>query len=302
MSGRRGTHSATHGRGSSVAASLDQADRLRINEYLPSRSCPIARHQFVLNHVGLHWHEFYEVFLVISGHGVQQLNGREAALGPGTLVLLTPADFHQLEPDAGGSLELINIGFATESADKDVMDLLLGMVGPWQMVESGHRLQTLTSEFRRLLNEQNAQHLGYRRVMQGSLDRILIELARRCYSSDSTHLDWTRRSNLQRAIAYIHHHFREPLSLADLAEQAQLSAHYFSERFHRATGIPFNAYVRDLRLRFAHGLLEIGEVNITEVCFASGFSSLSAFERAFRRAYGQAPTTYARTRRAQSAR
>ena len=274
---------------------LDEAERLRSDDYLPSRTLPIARHQIVANHVALHWHEFYELVLVISGSGVQKVNGDEAPLQPGAVFLLTPADFHEVEPNAGERLELINIGFATEAPDKDVLDLLLGAVEPWQMVESGQRLEALTLEFRRLLNEQNTQQLGFRRVMLGCLDRILIELARQRYSSDRTHAELQNRTNVQRAVAYIHHHFREPLSLAQLAAQAHLSTHYFSQTFHRATGAPFHAYLTDLRLRFAHTLLEIGDLNVTEVCLASGFSSLSAFERAFRREYGLSPAAFGRS-------
>jgi AraC-like DNA-binding protein len=91
---------------------------------------------------------------------------------------------------------------------------------------------------------------------------------------------------------YIHHHFREPLTLAQAAYQADLSPHYFSECFHAATGVPFQRYLRDLRLRFAHSLMVVSDASITDLCLASGFSSLSNFERAFKAYYGLSPRAY----------
>jgi quercetin dioxygenase-like cupin family protein len=38
----------------------------------------------------LHWHDFPEVFWVSEGTGMHQINGQEHALGPGSLMSVTP--------------------------------------------------------------------------------------------------------------------------------------------------------------------------------------------------------------------
>jgi AraC-like DNA-binding protein len=71
---------------------------------------------------------------------------------------------------------------------------------------------------------------------------------------------------------------------------AHLSPNYFSERFRAATGIPFQTYLQDRRLRFARSLLAATDLGVTEVCYAAGFNSPSHFGRAYRRRYGESPS------------
>jgi AraC-like DNA-binding protein len=89
---------------------------------------------------------------------------------------------------------------------------------------------------------------------------------------------------------HVDRHFREPLTLAGVAAQAHLSPNYFSERFRAVTGTSFQSYLQQRRLAFAHSLLAATGLGVTEVCYASGFGSLSHFGRAFRSRYGVAPT------------
>jgi AraC-like DNA-binding protein len=92
------------------------------------------------------------------------------------------------------------------------------------------------------------------------------------------------------AVRFVDRHFREPLTLAHVAGVAHLSPHWFSEQFHRATGVPFQEYVKARRLNFARALLRSTELTVTEVCHASGFNDPSYFGRAYRARFGEAPS------------
>jgi transcriptional regulator GlxA family with amidase domain len=91
-------------------------------------------------------------------------------------------------------------------------------------------------------------------------------------------------------VSYVDRHFREPLTLADAAAQAHLSANYFSERFRQYTGTSFQTYLQERRLRFARSLLASTSLPVTEVCHAAGFHNLSHFGRAYRQRYGVSPS------------
>jgi len=263
--------------------------RLRSDHYHLHDGHARIFHQFLHEPVALHWHEFYELCLTVRGGGMHRLNGAETALVPGTVVMLTPADFHEVIPGPAG-LELLDVGFAADDLHDVMRELLTATTEPWHVVVEGVEQACLTSEFQRLYTEQEARHTGYRRMIQGGLELILIQVSR-CHSLDmwgETHMSLGK---VQRALAYLHHHFREPVTLAEVAIQAHLSPHYFSECFHRETGVPFQVYVRSLRLRFARSLLLAGDLPVTEVSLASGFGTLSHFERAFKQIYGVPPTT-----------
>jgi len=99
----------------------------------------------------------------------------------------------------------------------------------------------------------------------------------------------TQQRQIRTALVYIHHHFREQLTLNDVAGHARLSPSYFSECFHRTTGSSFQRYLQELRLRFAVSLLHASMLPITDICSAAGFNTLSHFDRAFKRGFGRSP-------------
>jgi YesN/AraC family two-component response regulator len=51
------------------------------------------------------------------------------------------------------------------------------------------------------------------------------------------------------------HHFRENLSLQDVARQVQLAPNYFSECFRKSVGVSYQYYLQELRISFARTLL-----------------------------------------------
>lgn len=262
--------------------------RLRSGRYLRDGSGVRTYHQRLQGPGQIHWHEFYEVFVAVSGTGTHVANGVNMPIVPGTVALLTPADFHQVTAGPDG-LELLNVAFSADELHEDVQELLLSTVGQAQVVFKAAEVGALIAEFGRLSIEQESRSIGSRRILQGALERILIEFWRRVPDAPRGATNQSR-GNLQRAIAYLHHNFREPLTLTIVASQGGLSRNYFSESFHRATGTRFNAYLRELRLRFARSLLQASDLAITEIAHASGFASLSHFERSFKQTYGVSPS------------
>lgn len=57
-------------------------------------------------------------------------------------------------------------------------------------------------------------------------------------------------------------------------------------------GLPTATYIRTLRLKKAMELLQIGELNVSEVGFSVGFSNTSHFTQAFTKQFGAAPITF----------
>lgn len=88
---------------------------------------------------------------------------------------------------------------------------------------------------------------------------------------------------------YLNQHFTEELSLSQLAAALGYSKYHISHIFKNNFGCSYNDYLKRLRSEHAMGLLTHSELSVTEVCFASGFSSLRSFYRAFHEVYGTAP-------------
>ncbi len=277
-------------------------ERLTNDEFMPASLSLRIDHDVLHQTETVHWHEFYEIQLITAGTGTHVLNGRALPLVPGDCCLLTPADFHEIIPDATAPLELFNVIFTDDLLAEPVHHLLFAHPMDHVAVFAGADFERIVAEFRCLWAEVGAREVGYERVIQGVLERILITMARhgraeRCSAEPCQ--DAGGEQGIRHALVYLHHHFREPLTLARVARQAHLSPHYFSSCFHRDIGQPFQTYLRDLRLHFACALLRVSDLPVTEVCHASGFTTLSHFDRAFKSRYGQSPRAYRATTQAQ---
>lgn len=94
---------------------------------------------------------------------------------------------------------------------------------------------------------------------------------------------------LVRALDFIHRHYADEITVDRLAKEAGVSRTVLGERFGRFLGEPPMRYCGRWRLRVAAEMLTTGRYSTADVGFAVGFNSEAAFNRAFKRAYGEPP-------------
>lgn len=273
--------------------------RLANTDYMAAESPLQIYHQTLYKPVEVHWHEFYELGFVLAGQGEHVMNGVTQPLQRGSLFLLTPADFHEVIPQPGTSLELFDVVFQASVLKEEVYLLLFQDLKQPMLSFTGSELEGIEYEFQRLWSESQQHHIASHLVMVGALERILIELLRKSRTTDPdpmNDVDPTQHQKLSKSLIYLHHNFREPLTLDEVAAQVHLSPAYFSACFHRIYGASFQRYLQDLRLQFAMSLLAAAPVPISHVYAAAGFQTLSHFERAFKRKYGLSPRAFSKTR------
>lgn len=83
-----------------------------------------------------------------------------------------------------------------------------------------------------------------------------------------------------------------PPSLDMLAADVECSPYYLSRIFAEGAGMGIPQFLRTRRIERAAELLREGKMNVTQVAFSVGYSSLSAFNRAFVEAMGCCPGLY----------
>jgi AraC-like DNA-binding protein len=82
------------------------------------------------------------------------------------------------------------------------------------------------------------------------------------------------------------------ISLGRVARAVNVSASYFSELFHKTTGLTFTEYVARVRVEKVKNLLANHRLQITAIAYDTGFKSLSQFNRVFKRVCGLSPREY----------
>lgn len=96
----------------------------------------------------------------------------------------------------------------------------------------------------------------------------------------------------EETISYINNHFRENITVEELASRIGLSQYHFIRTFKSETGFTPHEYLVNTRIATAKYLLKTTRMSVKEICFASGFSSENIFCSAFKRHQGMTPLQY----------
>lgn len=104
--------------------------------------------------------------------------------------------------------------------------------------------------------------------------------------------DRPQRIEVWKARKFIREHLDEKISLTEVAAAVRISPTYLSEKFKQVTGENFVCYIGRRRVEKACELLRESEARISEIAFATGFQSLSQFNRVFKKLLGEAPREY----------
>ena len=106
-------------------------------------------------------------------------------------------------------------------------------------------------------------------------------------SQDVSDLVWLRRVRDR-----MDREYAQPLDVEALARGAHMSAGHLSRQFKLAYGESPYGYLMTRRIERAMAMLRIGDLSVTEVCFAVGCSSLGTFSTRFTELVGVPPSVY----------
>ncbi|PZT95971.1 MAG: AraC family transcriptional regulator [Sphingomonas sp.] len=97
---------------------------------------------------------------------------------------------------------------------------------------------------------------------------------------------------MQRALDHIDRHLDDELDLASISAVAAFSKYHFHRQFVATFGLPVHRYVQLARLQRASHRLAFHADRVTDVALDAGYDAPDAFARAFRRHFGQSPSSF----------
>lgn len=245
--------------------------------------------------VPVHWHDELEIIYVCRGRLCVNVGGMVYNMTGGQVVIVNPRQLHLMGSDDMSvyyhtflfPVELISFQSPDELEHAVFLPLRTGQ----QMLPAKVPETVLTPENLALLDrvvEINDQKSSmYQLETRLLLLRFLMEVLRIC---PLEHTDMDEAGKQQREILeYIRIHYKNRISLSDLAEQFHLSPKYFSRYFKEHFHLTFSEYISHLRMDQARELLESTDLSITEIASQCGFSGISFFIRRFTESNGCSP-------------
>lgn len=240
----------------------------------------VCRKKFLRASSTLHFHEFYELELILDGDGITVINGREYAVKRGMAVLLSPNDFHEYKTEDG--ILMYNVQLGSDEVSGIALHLPEAVVCMLCEEETKRLADTLA-----LIDDKadgGTEDIRYREKI---LDAAIIFVTSRIRANESKSI---YPAAIEKALSYIHFHFKENPSLDEISGMVFLDKRYFCTLFSRYVGKTYKTYLRDCKLTYAARLLLCTELSVTDVSMECGYATVSHFNREFANFYKTSPT------------
>lgn len=248
-----------------------------------------------------HWHAQVEINLIMRGWVHYKMAAHDVRLDAGDMCFFWGGLPHQMDDRsedaeyAGGHLPLVH--FFRLHLPADVPHRLM----------MGATLVTSATD--------DADHLDFRRwreywrsgdaaMTQHAVEELLLRIERvrfapyRLVPGDAraNHLagpvDQQSSGTVGRICDFINAHFLDEIESVDIAAAVGIHPKYAMSVFRRTTGMTLSEYVNLLRLSYAQAKLMKEQANVIDVAMESGFGSLSAFNKSFRKLAGMSPSDF----------
>ena len=254
--------------------------------------------------IDLHSQKSWELDYILAGRGTRTLGDRQEQFQEGEIILVPPEIPHQwkFDPeytDAVGKISNITIIF-----DDLLLDSILRVFPDMQLSISHIRDMKNTAisyggdTRRKLAAVMDGMRYESASERPASFLRILqllgeVSGAKQMGAYLKVSLEEHRKMQLRTFVAS---NLSRQVSLKEIASHVGMNEAAFCVFFKKHYGQTFIEYLNAQRLEYARNLLEKGELTVTEVCYACGFSSPPYFSRIFRKSFGLSPQQYARSR------
>ncbi len=236
-----------------------------------------------------HWHDYFELELVLSGEGEQVYNRQKCRLGRGSATLMTYYDFHEFR--AGSEMELLKIQFNGRALPEELTRALLLCPKRFCFLLEEEGIAKATAYWEQLHAESPARDAFSGILARGSLASLAVLFLRQAGGGGAAS---AQPLPLQKAVAAVHTRFREELTLGRLAVECAVTPNYLGALFSHRLGVSFSEYLNTVRLRHACDLLIGTDLTAKEIAFASGYGSAEYFQFVFRKKLSRTPQTFRR--------
>lgn len=232
-----------------------------------------------------HMHRCYEIILLREGAMRVRIEQEAYEMEAGDMILIKPNRVHSLETDETSRHKLCI--FSPE--------LIAAVASPLkQHPLTSPVVRNASRPYRDLFEgiEETASIGGIKGFLYCVCDLFCkqLDFSREEVFSGKDHL-------IRDMLRYVEKNMSAPCSLAATAAALGYSEAYLSRVFGETVGMPYTAYVRQVKINRACYLLKNTRVSITDVVNQCGYASVATFNHNFKELTGCSPTEYRKKNR-----
>ena len=246
--------------------------------------------------IPMHYHNEIELLFVIKGGKRVVVDGVSYDAGEGDIIFVNSGVPHTvyntLEPLATFLVQFKEKNFVESDISqmtsfnsklKSISEVAVGLIKNKEVFASALAI----------LNESREMDVASDMFIKGEICKILGFLYRGKYLVKPDSVKAPREAEkIDPIIAYINKNYNEVITLDDASALLGFDPSYFCRLFKRATGASFTEYLNFVRVSNAEKLLTKTRKSILEISEAVGFSSVSYFNRIFKKYKSCSPRYY----------
>ncbi len=270
---------------------------------------------------------------VIDGAALVELDdGHSLHLGPGDVVILPHGDPHHMSSGKDAVRPYPNYGINAKIKSRELSPLHAGGSGATSRFVCGFMTcdphlsrpilnglppafkvniradrsgQWLENSILQLVEEAASGRVGSEAMLAKLSEALFVDTLRRYVSAlPDEQMGWlagARDPLVGKSLGLLHSRIAHPWTIAGLADEVGISRSALVARFTRYLSEPPMTYLTRWRLQLARQSLERTSRGVAEIAAGVGYESEAAFNRAFKREFGQPPGRYRIERKAHPA-
>lgn len=234
-----------------------------------------------------HIHPHLELIYMQKGSSIAVLDDREFLIEEGDVFLSFPNQIHSYHPLSAMRSHLV---LFSPDLFPDYKKLFETQLPVSPIIKSSLLAPDANAKMENIETKTNSASSFDQIAAKGYLLAFLSEILPLMEMINAP----TNHDTLKSLLLYCSENYTEPLTLDILSSKLHLNKYYVSHLFKERMHMSFTEFVNHLRVEHACNLLT-ENANITEVAFASGFSSIRTFNRVFLQNLNMTPRDYLKT-------
>ncbi|MCM3725776.1 helix-turn-helix domain-containing protein [Neobacillus cucumis] len=251
-----------------------------------------------VDYVTNHWHDSIEIIFVLKGKVSVSVNDKRFELNEKDVFLINANDIHAIGHQEENLLLTIQLPIPDlKESIKDVDSFVFScksFLYDEQHQAEFNELRSLLAQMMWVINKEGE---GYELQIKSFYFQLIYLLIKNFKEETEKENKLSSQKHIERLLritSYVKDNFKQQITLNELSQIEFLSVHYLSKFIQKHLGMPFSKYVDSIRLDHAVKDIVFTDIPLTQIALDNGFSSVKAFNRAFKEFYHQTPSEYRR--------
>lgn len=250
--------------------------------------------------VSLHHHDFYELYLLISGNITYLIEGKSYNLKPGNIVLINSNELHQAKINSLNQNYERIVLWINKDFLNNISTTTLKLSCCFEAKNNSNVLslnfedyQTILSILEKIINLEVYDGIGKEVLHKIYITELIILINDIILNNNTYNLNVVPKKSIiiDKVLEYINNNVTSDITIDELSANFYISKFYLSREFKKYTGTTIHKYIIQKKLVEAKSLI-LKEIPVIEVYKRCGFGDYSNFFRAFKNEYGVTPKEF----------